>query len=119
MPIQFDCECGKPFNVDAKHAGRKLRCPECGETLTVPGARARSAEPLVKALARAVRPRSDLRNGDRYPFKRKKIMRNMKSTATTSLGSRLVLAVGRQAGESRSRRAEESRVVARKKRRCH
>lgn len=44
MPIQFDCECGKPFNVDAKHAGRKLRCPDCGETLTVPGARARSVE---------------------------------------------------------------------------
>lgn len=35
--IKFTCFCGKRFRVSAAHRGRSMTCPQCGETMTVPG----------------------------------------------------------------------------------
>lgn len=35
--IKFSCFCGKRFRVNAAHKGRSMTCPQCGETMTVPG----------------------------------------------------------------------------------
>jgi len=38
MAIAFACDqCGKQFNVDAAHAGRRIKCKACGAALTIPG----------------------------------------------------------------------------------
>jgi hypothetical protein len=37
MPIRFECDCGRQYNVAEKNAGRKIRCADCGETVTIPG----------------------------------------------------------------------------------
>jgi len=34
--IQFTCQCGKPFSVPDEFGGRRARCKQCGNTLTVP-----------------------------------------------------------------------------------
>lgn len=36
MTIAFSCECGKTLRVKDDLAGRRVRCPECQEILTVP-----------------------------------------------------------------------------------
>ncbi len=36
--IKFACsKCGKHIAVDDKHAGKKAKCPGCGEAVVVPG----------------------------------------------------------------------------------
>jgi hypothetical protein len=36
--VHFECRtCGQPIAADAEAAGQEFRCPECGETLEVPG----------------------------------------------------------------------------------
>ena len=35
--IRFSCFCGKRFRVSTAHKGRSMTCPQCGETMTVPG----------------------------------------------------------------------------------
>jgi hypothetical protein len=37
MQIRVQCACGKAYNVDAKHAGRKTTCKVCGGELIIPG----------------------------------------------------------------------------------
>lgn len=34
--VRFNCRCGKRFKVRAKHRGRTLTCPDCGEPVIVP-----------------------------------------------------------------------------------
>jgi len=34
--VRFNCRCGKRFKMSAKHRGRTLTCPDCGEPLIVP-----------------------------------------------------------------------------------
>ena len=36
MPIQVACKCGKQFQTRDENAGRRARCPECGNDLIVP-----------------------------------------------------------------------------------
>ncbi|MBT6157737.1 MAG: hypothetical protein HOH82_24025 [Planctomycetaceae bacterium] len=36
MPISVTCDCGRSYQVTAKHAGKKFRCKACGERLSVP-----------------------------------------------------------------------------------
>ncbi len=38
MPIAVTCQCGKKYNVQYAHAGKKIRCKECGESVAVPAA---------------------------------------------------------------------------------
>ena len=34
--VRFNCRCGKRFKMSAKHRGRTLTCPDCGEPIIVP-----------------------------------------------------------------------------------
>lgn len=36
MPITVTCHCGAQFRAKDEHAGRQTRCPQCGETMTIP-----------------------------------------------------------------------------------
>ena len=36
MPIPVTCACGKTLQAKAEHAGKRLRCPGCGEPVKVP-----------------------------------------------------------------------------------
>jgi endogenous inhibitor of DNA gyrase (YacG/DUF329 family) len=48
--IKFTCACGKAYKVKEKYAGKRIKCPECGETVAVPSA----SEPVASARASAV-----------------------------------------------------------------
>lgn len=45
MPISFSCPCGQPLQAPDKIQGKKIKCPGCGKTLTVPGTAAQAAVP--------------------------------------------------------------------------
>ncbi len=45
MPIALTCDCGRALRVKDELAGKKIRCPECKSTLTVPG---KDAEEVVE-----------------------------------------------------------------------
>jgi ribosomal protein S27E len=36
MAISVSCDCGRSYQVTAKHAGKRFRCKSCGEKVTVP-----------------------------------------------------------------------------------
>ena len=36
MPLSVTCSCGKRFRVRDELAGKKVKCPECGESISVP-----------------------------------------------------------------------------------
>lgn len=38
MAIQARCSCGKTIAADDKFAGRRVKCPDCGEPISIPGA---------------------------------------------------------------------------------
>jgi hypothetical protein len=40
VPISFLCSCGKQLRVPEDYAGRRVKCPGCGEPLTVPAGEA-------------------------------------------------------------------------------
>lgn len=42
MAIQVTCACGKELSVNDELAGRRVKCPVCQETLSVPKAKAES-----------------------------------------------------------------------------
>jgi hypothetical protein len=43
MPISFECSCGRQLQVPDEHAGKRVRCPKCEETLLVPSGAAGDA----------------------------------------------------------------------------
>ncbi len=48
MPISLDCPCGKALRVQDHLAGKKVKCPVCGEILDVPsGSATREKEDVV------------------------------------------------------------------------
>jgi hypothetical protein len=52
--IKFACSCGKAYKVEAKHAGKRMRCKQCDETIAIPSA----SEQISSARAAAVSQRS-------------------------------------------------------------
>lgn len=36
MAVKVACQCGAKFNVDDKHAGKRVKCPKCSQPLLVP-----------------------------------------------------------------------------------
>jgi hypothetical protein len=38
MPLLFSCQCGKQLRAPEEFAGRRIKCPNCQEVVTVPGA---------------------------------------------------------------------------------
>jgi hypothetical protein len=47
MPIQFTCSCGRKLQAKDEHAGRTVRCPDCGAESTVPAADAVQPTPAA------------------------------------------------------------------------
>lgn len=47
MPIKIKCQCGKALSVKDQFAGKKVKCPECGSAIQVPGGQA--SNPAVAA----------------------------------------------------------------------
>lgn len=47
MPIRVECECGKVLRLKDELAGKRVRCPGCGDPLSVPA----DEEPLELELA--------------------------------------------------------------------
>src|SRR5438094_2458057 len=43
MPIPVACGCGRAMKVKDEFAGRKIRCPQCAEVLSVPQPEAESS----------------------------------------------------------------------------
>jgi hypothetical protein len=37
MSITFTCQCGKPYKVKSKYAGKKFLCESCNQVILVPG----------------------------------------------------------------------------------
>lgn len=37
MPIVFHCGCGRPLRASPEAAGKRTKCPGCGQSLTIPG----------------------------------------------------------------------------------
>src|SRR5262249_18431768 len=60
MPITVNCTCGKQYPVKEEFAGQRVKCPDCGQVLTIPGIQGApangasdddiTAEPAVAAL---------------------------------------------------------------------
>jgi hypothetical protein len=38
VPIQFACQCGKTLKAAEEHAGKRAKCNQCGQVVTIPGA---------------------------------------------------------------------------------
>ncbi len=54
--IQFPCECGKILRAADEHAGKRARCKECGNVMSIPGARpaeARTPAPVKQSASTA------------------------------------------------------------------
>jgi len=54
MRIKFQCECGKRFSVSEEKAGRKTKCPDCGERIVIPELESEpDSEPEAKPVKQA------------------------------------------------------------------
>ncbi|HEX5273050.1 MAG TPA: hypothetical protein VFW33_21280 [Gemmataceae bacterium] len=69
MPIAFSCPCGRALRVKDELAGRRVKCPACGEALTVPSVQAAAeGEPAPQtdlwggATPRGDEPRAESEN---------------------------------------------------------
>jgi len=51
MPIQFSCTCGKQLRTKEENAGKRVKCPGCGEAVAVPKPRAAPAPATAPAAA--------------------------------------------------------------------
>ncbi len=63
MPIKFACSCGTQLRIADKDAGRRIKCPKCGDTLTTPSAPRRSTDPDEDEDDRPARRRHDPDDG--------------------------------------------------------
>jgi hypothetical protein len=52
-PISVSCFCGARLSLPAESAGRKVKCPQCGIDITVPG---KAPEPVVETPKKAPEP---------------------------------------------------------------
>lgn len=55
MPIEFDCSCGRAVRVKPELAGKKIRCPGCGNPVLVP-AEGSSAPPAKRGSGKNPAP---------------------------------------------------------------
>ena len=44
MPITLNCACGKQYPVKDEFAGQRVKCPGCGQVLTIPGVKKGGAD---------------------------------------------------------------------------
>jgi DNA-directed RNA polymerase subunit RPC12/RpoP len=50
MPIPLTCDCGRKIRVSDELAGRRVKCPECGEPQTVPTVRSTVPVPKPRVI---------------------------------------------------------------------
>jgi predicted Zn finger-like uncharacterized protein len=56
MPIQFSCQnCGSEFAVHDDRAGKRTKCPQCGQRIAVPG-RAANFEMILEQIEASFEP---------------------------------------------------------------
>ena len=51
--VVASCKCGKPIKAKAEYAGKRIKCPSCGESLRLPspnGSSKKKVEPLADLL---------------------------------------------------------------------
>jgi hypothetical protein len=51
MTVEFACRCGKKLRATKQHAGKRAKCNQCGEVVTIPGTQ---HEPVQAAPASAL-----------------------------------------------------------------
>ncbi len=56
MPIAVTCSCGKKFAAKDALAGKRVKCPECGEPLEIPRPGQTQASKSAKPAAQAPKP---------------------------------------------------------------
>ena len=56
MPIAITCACGKALNVKDEFAGRTVKCPGCGQGVTVPAGGPSAAQAQAYAVAPEQQP---------------------------------------------------------------
>jgi hypothetical protein len=61
--IHFSCDCGKQIQARAEYAGRRTKCPECGEAMVIPGGPASEAIQATKTHPRASAIQATARRG--------------------------------------------------------
>src|SRR5438270_176083 len=49
MPVLISCQCGKQLRVPDEYAGRRVKCPVCGQPTSVPNGTAATAPPQTAA----------------------------------------------------------------------
>ncbi|HEY2882904.1 MAG TPA: hypothetical protein VGJ15_10730 [Pirellulales bacterium] len=68
MKLKFKCRCGKGLAADVAAAGKKAKCPNCGEAVTVPQAVV-EAKPTASPAAAKLADNDDLHFADEDDFK--------------------------------------------------
>jgi hypothetical protein len=94
MAISFSCaECDHAFKVKDDLAGRKIKCPECGESNSVPAGKAKTAGAVAAAKAKAKPADTDDYEEveERAQKKRKKRNRNKSNTGRILLAGGALL----------------------------
>jgi hypothetical protein len=56
MAIAFSCSCGRKINAKDEHAGKRVKCPQCQQVITVPAATGGARPQAVAAGAAARKP---------------------------------------------------------------
>lgn len=59
MPIPVTCSCGKRFAAPDNLAGKRVKCPACSQTLTIPQPASSSTAPEAAAQPNAIRVRCE------------------------------------------------------------
>jgi hypothetical protein len=96
MAISFSCaECDHAFKVKDDLAGRKIKCPECGESNSVPAGKAKAAGAVAAGKAKAKHSDTDDYEEveERAQKKRKKKNRNKSNTGRILLAGGALLFV--------------------------
>jgi uncharacterized Zn finger protein (UPF0148 family) len=62
--IAFECGCGEPLAAAPEHAGRKVKCPRCGEVQAVPEPEPAAAPPPPRRRAASPPPRARRRKDE-------------------------------------------------------
>jgi hypothetical protein len=92
MAISLTCECGKKLAVKDELAGKRVKCPGCGELLTVPSV---TEEAPLKKRAPAAADDEEDQEDERPRKKKKKRHRAGKSNKTLWIGAGIgVLVLG-------------------------
>jgi PHP family Zn ribbon phosphoesterase len=66
MTIATTCQCGKKYQVKEELAGRRVKCPACGMTLTIPGGGVAKPQPVVPLSDSKLARSSDQDDSDDY-----------------------------------------------------